>query len=180
MTYSKINFERCEIMTEKITEKRLQEWFRQFRLQYFSGKLAKWKVQIGADIDPRVVGESGSCENEVKTIYLFERALFSKEMAKDILLHEMCHAAVGPWHGKKFEVEMKRLRSEGAPVAEWEFNEPLPVSSDLIRISVDEALSKGLTLKDAQEWVADEYLATTRAELLKRYPRASQGSDPAK
>ena len=160
----------------QISEEQLQAWFEQFRHRFFGGRLSKWRIAIGSGQDPDIVDESGYSDAKSKTLYIAERALYSGKEAKTTLLHEMCHAAVGRWHGKRFQAETARLKKEGAPIVEPELKNLIRLSSELISSSIDDGLMEGLSLEQAQTQVARVYLGGTRERLLKRYPKASQGT----
>lgn len=164
----------------KITEEQLQAWFEQYRHQYFGGRLSKWKVAIGSGPEPDINVLAGYCDDKSKTLYIKKRMLHTEESAQSTLLHEMCHAAVGPWHGKRFEAEIKRLMKQGAPIPEAELMMFIRIPAEVIRQCVDDGLMDGLSLEQAQTWVANEEFGLTREQFIKKYPKASQGTPLAR
>ncbi len=160
---------------ERVSKADLQRWFGQFNQQYFKGRLSNWKLTVGCPPDPDLFDVGGWCYRETKTIYVTEQSLFDEFTAKSTLIHEMAHARVGSFHGKKFMSELTRLRNEGAPVSGIDFAERAPINAAYVRGSIDDALLEGFTLEQAQVHVGAE-IGLSRKGLERRFPSASRGS----
>ena len=98
------------------TDERCQRLFDKYNVRFFGGRLPKYRVLRS---DRFIAGEHGLCRKKQREIHL-GTALKGARL-REVLLHEMAHAAVGGSHGKKWLAEMLRLAKMGAPTRnDWE------------------------------------------------------------
>jgi SprT-like family len=94
-----------------LPEPKLQELFHRYNRRYFGGKLPSYRIEVS----DRWAG--GRCEFRSRTIYLHP----PDSTTRGVLLHEMCHAAVGrAGHGPRFLAKLRRLKLAGAPVEDYD------------------------------------------------------------
>jgi hypothetical protein len=88
-------------------DEKIQQLFQFYNQHYFNGRLARYKVVFS----DRFAG--GRCDGKTLTIFLYPQ---SPTPIRRLLLHEMAHVTGGAGHGKKFQDEIRRLISFGAPL----------------------------------------------------------------
>ena len=102
-----------------------QALFDDFNQKYFSGRLDRYQVQVIFDLytladEP----EQGSLSSFNGLIQIEERRIYIRyreiEHMREILIHEMAHAATSGDHDERWLNEMVRLQQAGAPVPDWE------------------------------------------------------------
>jgi hypothetical protein len=107
---------------------RLSQYFdrlyRKFNDEYFAGRLPEYRVRVVFDLhafanEPMYKGSvsSGLIRFQERCIYLRYSQTLSLE---GTLIHEMAHAATDGDHDNEWLTEMRRLKSAGAPVPDWD------------------------------------------------------------
>jgi hypothetical protein len=98
--------------------------FDSFNQKYFSGALDRYSVHVVFDLhtvanEPVYDGHvsSGLIRFEERRIYIRYTDI---DLMQGTLIHEMAHAATSGEHDERWLAEMLRLKTEGAPVPEWE------------------------------------------------------------
>lgn len=78
--------------------KNIAEQFKYVRKNFFPGwdKDGRWKARLSTELD----GAMGRCDVERKRISV---TLEGGRLATVTLIHEICHAVVGEYHGKMFQ-----------------------------------------------------------------------------
>ncbi len=163
--------------------RQLRALFKQFNEEYWGGRLPAYSIRVVARITSRgsfcPFGTWGRCLKKRGLIEIL-RGL-SDEDATSTLLHEMAHAAVGGSHGVPWNMEMIRLRSAAAPLANTDRIIRLddgagkPISKKLFRASMQDLLIDvpEVTLSGAiRYFIGTEGGSTTIAAFLRRYPWA--------
>ena len=104
-------------MKKTTTDKQLAEMFGEFNGDFFAGRLPRYRVRFVEKIqgsnDP-----SGQCDDKRRVIRLVLHRLNDEADVESTLLHEMAHAAMNGYHGKRFQAEIHRLKDAGAPIAD--------------------------------------------------------------
>jgi hypothetical protein len=106
------------------------ELFSDFNERFFSGRLPTYSVEVmpsGWEVDTETIGEHDGFS---LTVRLSESLLADDEALREVLIHEMAHAAVfeisgagEAAHGTAFLTELLRLLRAGAPVNPLEFDQ---------------------------------------------------------
>ena len=96
-------------MIKKETEKSLQALLENFNLEFFDGKLAGYKVQIGYALMNHP-DDGGSCDSDNKIITIVP--WLEPQYYRRVLLHEMIHHEISG-HKKDFQTELRRLEAKG-------------------------------------------------------------------
>jgi hypothetical protein len=101
-----------------------QSLFDSFNQKYFSGTLDRYQVRVVFDLhtvanEPVYHGtmSSGLIRFEERQIYI---RYIDTDFMQQTLIHEMAHAATSGEHDERFQAEMVRLKTVGAPVPDWE------------------------------------------------------------
>jgi hypothetical protein len=114
------------IMSSEIhsLSKLFQSLFDSWNQKYFSGALDRYRVRVVFDLhtvadEPIDRGEvsSGLIRFEERRIYI---RYTDADVMQDTLIHEMAHAATSGEHDQRWRTEMVRVKTAGAPVADWE------------------------------------------------------------
>lgn len=150
-------------------------WLDQFNRQYFNGSLSRWKLVLSDIFHPDHINILGRCEPKSKTIYMKEFSNSDRKKAKGTLLHEMIHARIGQYHGEKFNRELQRLISLGAPVTEEVLVEPRRPNAKELRKLIDYYLLEGVEIEEAQEVYGRDF-DLSRIGIVRMFPSASKGS----
>lgn len=89
------------------------------------------------------------------------RVGLGKKDEQETMLHEMVHARVGRFHGRKFVAELKRLRRIGAPLSPYEFDlkegDKLKVSRDYVRSRVEDCVDDNMKRTQIYEALEDKF-----------------------
>ena len=103
-----------------MTEKQLRDLFTAYNERYFGGRLPRYRVVFRVVMPGAEIGACGYTDCKRRTILLYSGIRHDRHIVDEMLLHEMVHAANGPYHGDKFLFELKRLDDAGAPIkAKW-------------------------------------------------------------
>ena len=104
--------------------KAFQSLFDSWNQKYFSGALDRYQVRVVFDLhtvadEPVDRGHvsSGLIRFEERRIYI---RYTDPGLMQNMLIHEMAHAATSGEHDERWRAEMLRLKTEGAPVPDWE------------------------------------------------------------
>jgi len=102
------------------THRRLQRLFQRYNVKFWAGKLPQVKL-VAADYS-NDGGELGAYFPRALRIVIHAEGCATDRKVRDVLLHEMCHVAVGreAGHGPKFNDEVMRLYLKGAPLIVYE------------------------------------------------------------
>ena len=101
---------------DRLTDEQCQRLFDAYNVRFFAGRLPRYRI-LRTDKYGR--GEHGLCRKKQREIHLGTGLKGAK--LKEVLLHEMAHAATRGTHGKPWLAEMLRLAKMGAPTRkDWE------------------------------------------------------------
>lgn len=64
-----------------------------------------WRVRNGVR---SIYSESGYCDKEIKTIYVNMAQIGGTTELRLVLIHEICHAIAGPYHGTTWRNRMRK------------------------------------------------------------------------
>ena len=117
----------------------LQEVFRAFNVQYFSGRLPEYRILVVNDVTDwqgKLLGDpdfpyavTGFIDFSGRRIVIGVRAgLVPGATIEGTLLHEMAHAATDGEHGDLWKAEIARLLLLGAPVNEFDLEDNSPAA----------------------------------------------------
>ena len=102
----------------------LKRWYTKYNRKYFGNKLPKdtivfWCKRVFRYDD--AIGAADVFDALPHTIYIACELKKIHKVALIVLLHEMCHIAVGgdPDHGRRWQLKMKSLASRGAFESLW-------------------------------------------------------------
>jgi hypothetical protein len=153
---------------------RLQELFSDFNNRYFDGKLQRYRIQVVRRVSERNPNLRGKLYRKRRLIRI---GMSGEETMITTLCHEMAHAANRTdGHGPKFLQIMKELKSAGAPIADFELEDPYGrkgLTMGFFRESATDALLDvpDATLSQVARWfINDNGYASSITGLLRRYP----------
>jgi hypothetical protein len=125
------------------TERRLQRLFQLYNRKFWNCRLTGWT----ADFDVDHPGGFGYCNRKTKRISVRLANHTSDQSVRATLVDEMAHAASSLGHGKKWRLEMQRLRRAGAPTDPLDFL--VPYNARSVVTSFMEAASAGAPWEEA-------------------------------
>ena len=144
---------------------RYQQLFHDFNDRYFAGRLPDYRVRVVRQMSCQHQGSlhhfDGECRRRERAITLAgqtvlggARLTHTEEDMRQILIHEMAHAATNDYHGLKWRGEMRRLAQLGAPVQADDLGKPMTPSQKWLESAFDDTLTNSddyatLTLRQA-------------------------------
>ncbi len=119
------------------TVPRLQRLLQRYNRKFWNSRLTGWTAEFSRDH----LGGFGFCNRTIKRILVRLETHTSDRQVRATLVHEMAHAASNVWHGKRWRLEMQRLKRAGAPTESLDFL--VPYSARHVVTSFMDAASAG-------------------------------------